>query len=360
MSFTKSENQELSFKEILEIFKEWSSFLITKWAYCSLLGFFFGVGSYYYASKQEISYEADLTFVVEENKSSGSSLSGLASLAGQFGVDVSGGSNGSLFSGDNILLYLRSHSLSKSVLLNKFENSDKLTLADYYADVYGLSENWSKTLGKISFTNYSKSENNIRVYDSLLQQIVARISNKHFFVEKPDKKAGFITIKCLMKDEKLAKTYCESIAKEAVAQYVEVKIKRQKSTVVKLQSRVDSIARLLNNVISKGANLQSSNKTMDINPLYGSSSIISTETTMRDKSLLSSIYVSALQNLELAKFTLSQETPVIQIIDLPIYPLQKTQISKLKYSVIGFSLGIFLTLLFFVSQKIITNSLKKN
>lgn len=41
--------------------------------------------------------------------------------------------------------------------------------------------------------------------------------------------------------------------------------------------------------------------------------------------MLSSIFASVVQNLELAKFTLSQETPAIQIIDRPTFPLIKNK-----------------------------------
>jgi hypothetical protein len=48
----------------------------------------------------------------------------LASLAGQFGVDV-GGASGSavVLSGDNILLYFKSESLAREVLLSKYDST---------------------------------------------------------------------------------------------------------------------------------------------------------------------------------------------------------------------------------------------
>jgi uncharacterized protein involved in exopolysaccharide biosynthesis len=53
-------------------------------------------------------------------------------------------------------------------------------------------------------------------------------------------------------------------------------------------------------------------------------------------------------NLELAKVTLRKETPLVQIIDKPIYPLEKEKVSKLKSLILGGFLAGFLTLLYLV------------
>lgn len=73
---------------------------------------------------------------------------------------------------------------------------------------------------------------------------------------------------------------------------------------------------------------------MDINPLYRTGTSVAVETTLRDKTLLSTYFCKCHQNLEMAKFTLSQETPVIQIIDAPILPLKKEKMSRLKTAIL--------------------------
>jgi hypothetical protein len=68
---------------------------------------------------------------------------------------------------------------------------------------------------------------------------------------------------------------------------------------------------------------------MDINPLYTTETTSdAVETTTRDKSMLTTIFASAVQNLELAKFTLSQETPVILVVDSSNLPLKKEKVSE--------------------------------
>jgi len=332
-------SDEISLKELFQKIGEWFRYLKTQWLKIALVGFIGGCIGFVYAWMQPITYTAKLTFVVEEGKSGSSSLGGLASLAGQFGVDVGGASGGGLLSGDNILLYFKSTSLAREVLLSKYDSSSNKSLADIYAEVYKLKESWKKNekVGDIQFQPISTNKPYTRLQDSLLQKITSDILKDKFSVAKTDKKAGFIEVSATMENEALAKTYCERIVNEAVSRYVEVKTQRQKATVDKLQTRVDSVARLLNKKTISGATLQTSASTMDINPLYRAGTVVATETTIRDKTMLSTIFASVVQNLEIAKFTLSQETPVIQVVDSPYYPLFKSKKSRLLYA-IGFSI----------------------
>jgi hypothetical protein len=352
---TDNSSDEISLKELIQKMGEWWSYLLTQWWKIALIGFVGGCIGFVYAWNQPITYTAKLTFVVEEGKSSGSSLGGLASLAGQFGLDVGGSSGGGVFSGDNILLYFRSESLAREVLLSKYDSTSKKTVADVFIEVYELKEIWEKNekIGKIDFSNSSVDNVNSRVHDSLIQHITRNIKSQ-ISIEKLDKKAGFFEVKSTMKNEILAKLICERIVKVAVDRYLNIKTQRQKITVAKLQARVDSVANLLGKKTASGAALQNSASTMDINPLYKTGTAVAVETTVRDKAMLTTIFASIVQNLELAKFTLSQETPIIQIIDTPKYPLLKNKESRLK-NALYFMLFFSIIYIIFLMVKKISN-----
>lgn len=346
-------SDEISLKELFQKVGEWWRYLLTQWWKIALVGFIGGVIGFVYASRQPITYTAKTTFVVEEGKSGSAALGGLASLAGQFGVDVGGGSGGGLFSGDNILLYFKSPSLAREVLLTQYDSSSNQSVADVYSTVYELNKEWGgdNKIGKINFPPTVLNKAFSRLQDSLLQKMVDGILKKQFTVAKTDKKAGFIDVIVTMQDETLAKTYCERIVQLAVEKYVGIKTHRQKATVDKLQVRVDSIANLLRQKTVSGASLQTSSSTMDINPLYKTGTAVAVETTVRDKTMLATIFASVTQNLEMAKFTLSQETPVIQIVDAPIFPLNKEKVSRLKMAIIFSGASLFLLLSFLLGKK---------
>lgn len=334
-NISAQKSEELTFLEIYKKGKEILIYLKSKWLIISFFGLIGGVSGFYYAYKQPLKYSAKLTFVVEESKSGGlSSLGGLASLAGQFGVDM-GGNGGGILSGENIIQYFKSPTLAREVLLSKFNEKSNISFVDLYIKKYELDEIWKKlSVKKISFPILDSGTVYSRLQDSLLAEITNDILKTKFIITKTDKKTSFIDVIVTMKDESLAKFYCENIVEKAISRYVSVKTSRQKSNVNKLQSRADSLALLLGQKTYLGASLQNSSQIMDINPLYKTKQSVAIETTVRDKSLIATIFASVIQNLEISKFALSQETPVIQILDKPQYPLFVTKFSKAKTAII--------------------------
>jgi hypothetical protein len=336
---------EISLKDLVLKLQEWYLYILKHWLIIGLIGLIGGLLGFFYANNQIPTYNAKVTFVLEEGKSGSSSLGGLATIAGQFGVDLGGSSGGGLLSGDNILLYFKSPSLAREVLLSKYDSSSNTSIADEYAKAYNLTKVWSENpkIGIISFPIMTITTQYTRLQDSLLQTIINTINQTQFTVSRTDKKAGFIDVTSNMQNELLAKIYCERIVEKVVERYINIKTQRQNATVQKLQSRVDSIANLLKQKTISGAALQNTSSTMDINPLYRTGTSVAVETTLRDKTLLSTIFASVTQNLEMAKFTLSQETPVIQIIDAPVLPLKIDKMSRLKTALLGsFLFGFFL------------------
>jgi hypothetical protein len=97
-------------------------------------------------------YIGRITFVVEETKGMSP---GISALAGQFGFDLGGG-GGSIFSGDNVFLFLKSEALIREALLTYYDTSATQTLADRYMIANRLSKKWDKLspTGAISFSKY--------------------------------------------------------------------------------------------------------------------------------------------------------------------------------------------------------------
>jgi len=64
------------------------------------------------------------------------------------------------------------------------------------------------------------------------------------------------------------------------------------------------------------------------------------------------MYGEVIKNLELSKISMAQETPVIQIVDKPILPLEKKRFGKLMGLVIGGIAGGFLYVMFLMLKKV--------
>lgn len=340
------QSDEISLIELIQKIQSIFRFLLGKWWVILIAGILGGTIGFGYAFRQPVKYISKLTFVVEDGKSGGG---GLSSLAGQFGFDLGGGGSGGVFSGDNILLFLKSEGLCREALMTAYGDGSKETLADRYALVMKLKDGWQKN-EKIGLIDFSKYKNAVlpRTEDSLMQQIVAGIITSELTVSKPDKKASFIEVKALMQDEMLSKLFSERLVKIATERYVDSKTKTKAINVAMLQRKADSLAALLNNKTYSAAASQQS--LVDANPALRSAPIAA-EITTRDKTMAATIFGEVVKNLEISKTMLSQETPVIQMVDQSSLPLFKERVGKLKSLVLGGVLAGFLAVFFLLGQR---------
>lgn len=341
-----SSKKPMTIPELILQLKELRHFLFSKWKkvfLISFIGLLLGIVVAYFTP---VKYAAKTTFVVEESKSS----SGLASLAGQFGFDIGGAvSGGGLFSGDNILLFLKSESLCREALMTFYDSSSNITLADKYAEANGFKKSWQKNekIGDVSFAKFI-GKKLPRKEDSLLQFIIKkRILENDLYVYKPDKKASFISVTSIMRDEMLSKLFTDRLVAIATKLYVESKIKVKQANVNMLQKRADSLAAILNNKTFVAASSQQS--LIDVNPALRTAPIVA-EISTREKTMIGSIFSEVVKNLEISKTILSQEVPAIQIIDESTLPLEKKKLSKLLYGIGGGFVFGLLSVLYFLSR----------
>lgn len=272
------------------------------------------------------SYTARLTFVVDDSKSTGAG-GGLSALAGQFGFNLDGiGGASGVLAGDNVEELIKSHKLIKATLVTEYDSTQ--SLADRYAAVNKLDQKWLKYSPDGKVTRFPVGgKNNNRLQDSLLHEMTILILGGEFGISKTDKKLSFFEVNATMKDEKLALLFCNRMIKQATDFFISTKTKRLRSNVERLQQRADSIGAILNH---KTYDLSSANQTLlDVNPAYTKANA-NVDIKERDKIVLTTIFSETVKNLEASKTLLAQETPTVQIVDEPEFPLKK---NKLKYSI---------------------------
>lgn len=337
-SETKQGDGDISVKEFSLRVVQWFKYLLSNFIKILLIGIIGGAIGFFWAYSVPKSYSARLSFVVEESKSGG----GLASLAGQFGLDATAAGGSGLLYGENLLLFLKSNSLSIEALLTPYDSAKNYSLADKYAEVYELRQKWAsnKKIGKEVFFPVVSNVPYTRLQDSLLQVMVTGILKKELFVDRPEKKASFISVESKLRDEKLSKYYCERLVTKAMDRYIQSKTKRQKANVDRLQRKADSIASELNG--KTFTNAADQEKILDVNP-GARTATVRAEVSSRDKVMLTTIYGEVVKNLEIAKVQLTQETPTIQIVDEVRTPLRVIKVSKMTYTIIvGFLFGMAL------------------
>lgn len=341
-----SEQNGISLKEFILKLKRWWKFIWNKWLTILIIGFIGGVVGLANAIFTKTKYIAVLSFAVEGERSN-SGLMGATSLASQFGFDLGGGAGGA-FSGDNLLELIKSRSVIESTLLSPVNIQGKTTtLVDHFISFNKLREKWrnSSQLKNVKFLpNTDRSEFSL-TQDSLLggfyKQIIGSLT-----VNKIDKKLSIITVKFTSENELFSKIFTEMLVKNVSDFYINTKIKKSVKNIEILQHQYDSIKRVLNyaitNVASSADANPNPNPTLQILRAPSQHRQVDVES---NKIILSQI----VPNLEISKIALRKETPLVQIIDRPILPLEKDKLGKFRTTILmsvifGIAAVVYLTL----------------
>jgi hypothetical protein len=315
--------------DVIESVKRFFSYLRSQSkliAFCGLLGL---VLPLIYRALQKPAYAASTTFILEEKSATGGGLAGIAS---QVGLDLGSlGSGSSLFTGDNILDIIKSRVIIEKVLLTPISGNSGKTLADLYLEFSGMGE---KLPAPVSFASPSVTHT---VYqDSVLYVMYDQIAKKNVSVDRLNKKGSIFKIITVSQNQVFSKNFAERLLKETTTYYVNVKTSTAASNVKRLQARGDSLLRVLNAKSYNAASFQ----ILDPNVAFKSMSVPA-EVSSRDKSIVFSIYAEVTKNLEMSRIALVSQTPVIQLLDVPKYPLMDDRKSYLFLGLVGFIAGIF-------------------
>ncbi len=349
------DNDEISLKEIILKIRQTLIFLKSKWKIIFTAGAVGGLIGLSIGWAEKPTYKATLTFALEDDKGSagGGGLGGALGLASSFGIDL-GGSGGGAFAASNLTELMKSRLIVEKVLLSSVEVDGKvITLIEYYIKINNLRKAWKERsdLKNIRFlpgddrTRYSLKQ------DSILQQIHKNlISKDRLSIMQKDKKVTILSIEVTSEDEQFSKIFCESIAKETSDFYIETKSKKARINVGVLQNQVDSIRTELNGAISSVA--AETDNIYNLNPAFNIKGALSKKKQI-DVQANTVLLTNLIVQLELAKITLRKETPLIQLIDRPMFPLTKEKFGKLKSLFLGGFLAGFLTIFSLIIKQLL-------
>jgi hypothetical protein len=355
-----NKNDEVSVRDILNNLSKIYRYLKSKWIIllvCGLLGSAIGFSI---AKYNKTTYSATTTFVLEGEGDSGSKLGQYAGLASMAGIDL-GANGGGIFQGDNILELYKSRKMIETALLSNVNIDGKSQLLiDRYVTFNRLKEIWNKNpkLKDFAFHKIIGSGNdkwNRRKQDSIINDIVLDINANYLKVTKPDTKLSIIKVDVKSKDEAFAKNFNEEIVKTVNDFYVQTKTKKSLQNVAVLQQKVDSVRSVMNGYINSSAAI--SDATPNLNPTRQSQRVAPMQRSTYNAETNKAIFSELVKNLELSKMSLLRESPLIQVVDVPVYPLEKTKISMFKAVIIGLVTAIVISALFLLIKKATNNTI---
>jgi hypothetical protein len=270
---------------------------------------------------------AEYIIAAEEETSAG-----WEGLLAQFGLDVGGSNPAGVFQGESLVRLFQTRTLVERGLLNKvYFKGDSILLAEAIFKQSELAG--KKAFAEVQFQSDRSLHNSVT--DSALYLVYKHVKKDMLSVNKPDKKQSFINVSCVHRDGELAILLGGTLIKTVTDYYVESLTKKARQNLDVLRLESDSVQRILNENLEISASITD----LNVNPLKQSLRV-SQNRAMIELQISVALYGELAKNLKLAEIGLRKQTPLIQIIETPRFPLERVGFKFWQYLIGGFVLGV--------------------
>jgi len=355
-------NQDLSLKEILNLIQAYVKEIWKYKFYIILAGLLCGLFMSYKAYKQVPSYTASLTFMLNDEKSSGGG--GLGSILGAIGIQTRMGNGKNNL--DRILELSKSRKIAqkaffKKVKINEKEDFFSNHIIEYFEDL----DQWSSKPWFVFWGEESKLTDFRFTHDSLanftrlenlawlkIHRMIVGGQGSNLFSTNYNEDTGIMNFATTSMTEDISISLTNSLFEALSTYYKDKAIEKQKYTYGLVKSKTDSIEAKVKSYEYRLAQLRDSKR-----------SIFKNQDKLEDVQLQGKIKIGyaalaqAMENLEIADFAVKNSTPFIQVIDQPVSPLIPQKDSFINAFLKWCILGSCLVVTYVVLRKIITDTL---
>lgn len=283
-------------------------------------------------------YKASISFMIDDSASK-NQLSGLMSLASQFG---GAGNGASSFSEENIVEILKTRNIFNRALLSSINIDGKNDLlANHYIHIANKRSAWNENSKLRDFTFKNTNTDKLSfLEDSILGTFYADIMPK-LEIEKQGNMTSILKVSFSFGDEIFTEKFTNMIVNSVSNYYVALKTEKSRKTLSIIQNRADSVQAALISA-EYGLAKWKDSRNMVVKMLGN----VEEGKLSRNVQILNVMFAEIVKQLEIAKISVLDQTPLIQVVDRPILPLTKTKLSKLKAMIIASILGALFSIFY--------------
>ncbi|HMM12878.1 MAG TPA: hypothetical protein PKE03_12355 [Bacteroidales bacterium] len=240
---------------------------------------------------------------------------GIERLAAQIGFDMGLTNPGGVFRGESLVQLFLTRSMLERALLTPIEhNGITTTLAALFFAATPHSR--KQVFREVKFIPHQRGKDILA--DSALYLTQKYVREKVLSVDKPDKKMGFIHIRCTHADGRLAAAFSQTLISTVKDFYVESVTTKARNNVDVLRNEADSVQKLLmGNLVASASAFD-----LNVNPVWESMRIAQNRSAI-NLQVSVALYAELMKNLKLAEIALRKQTPLIQVIEQPMFPLER-------------------------------------
>jgi len=190
--------------------------------------------------------------------------------------------------------------------------------------------------------------------DSLLTILYEGIRDGNFTATLVGEGLNLVVIETSSISKEFTIHLAENIINETEEFFVEGKIKQDREIVEVLRNRADTITTRLYAAEYELASWRDSRNRM----VKAKGGLVEMQ-LRRDVEILNLMNAEVIANLESAKFTLLQRTPIISVIDEPSFSIYYEKMSATASTAAGAIVGAFLAILFLITRKIVIEAINE-
>lgn len=344
-------NTEL--KQVILSFKDWMAYIVASWKIVLLITLVGTALGALVALLATPKYYATATFVLDNH----TKANPVAALAGTM-MEMDLEKEDNLFSGDNLIWLYGSDKMIKETLLSNPAGSQESLMATFLTVDKGIA-----TIQRKIQQKYPQSKpfpkKGMDTADLGQQYLLAKavliIRKDYLKVDMEDNASGVIRVQMTSKNELFTLSFVNEIVNRVNSFYTLTKTKKAQEKVNVLLRKVNDFSKDMNKSMYQAA------AAADAIP-YANPNIqslrIKPEREVVDVQVNSTLYTTMIQQLELAKVTLAEYTPLIQMVDVPILPLKVVK-PRLPIAVFFGTLLAFIAIVFYlVARRYIKDIMK--
>jgi len=284
-------------------------------------------------------YQATISFVTDTGKPGGSDMSAYAGLAAKFGLDLGmddGGNN--LFAGNNIYDLMETRRMLQSTLLTPVEiDGKKDLLVNQFVEMENLKRKWGNKPFHDGLTFSEDSVTLTRSQNKVIAEICKLLRKK--YLGFPTKTSGpndlsLMTVTFAAKNEQFAASFLTNLVNNVAQYYVNTTTGLARRNLNVLTRQLDSVQNQLYSAMSNVATFQDRN----LNLVRVAPRVQQQKGSLR-VDVNSAIYQQLVGAVETARMNLQKETPLFEIVDTPVLPLEKKHPGFIICGIVGAFLG---------------------
>jgi len=343
--------KEITLRDLVLKLQASVRFLFRAWKWIGLsviIGIAIGIA---YSILRAPEYLATISFVTETDKQGGSDMSAYAGLAAKFGLDLGMNDGGNdLFAGNNIYDLMGTRLMLQSTLLTPVEiDGKKDLLVNKFIAVENLKRKWGNKPFHDGLSFSLDSGVLTRSQNKVIAEICKLIRKK--YLNFPDKTSGpntlsLMTVNFTAKNEQFAALFLTNLVNNVAQYYVNTTTEKARRNLSVLNRQLDSVQNQLYGAMSNVAMFQDKN----LNLVRVAPRVQQQKGSLR-VDVNSAIYQQLVGAVETARMNLQKETPLFEIVDTPVLPLEKKHPGFVICSIVGAFLGGLLACIFLLAGR---------